>query len=730
MTRVHMTSALALVVGLSAPTLAQAQVARTTGVGCHHPGLQAAVDDAALMSGDVTIFINNSSEWYLGAVTIDASVALWDTLTFQPGDTSCNSAIADFEITGDSDGDLVPDSLPIEVRGMTALEMDAGRVVMIQRGRIGRGTTNLLVDSASVRMTGGRLTNGLAPSHGGGLLAVNDARVVLDNVSVLDNEAGFGGGVAARSNAEVSLVGTTLIDRDAATSRGGGLYADTGAEVLLDDGVIIDNSTADESGGGIAVESGALVQMAGLTEVRNCSAPGVTGPGLGGGVYVDQAAFQMSEEAAVHTNTADWGGGIFARGQTASVVAAGKASVRDNTADAGGGGIAARAQASVTLTGSEGEPPQSSPAAVWAMTVTGNTSWADPLEPVGHGGGLYVDSGASLNTTAITILANTAVGPPVSGSFGFGGGLYVRGATAILEDTGVQQNVADEGGGLFVDDGADVMMTGNPRDMSIEGEPCALAMNDPVRPWPSARACSELYGNMSDGRGSAVVVDTDGLLTADDTGIRRNEVQSSRVPSSMRAPVWIEPDGVATFKQCLVADNGAPLSAFDPRAARDDTTDSVVVLGLEGIPGRFHAGLSTFAEDGPGDAALPVRYTAHSRGNLSGSLLWDTDTPSVTALVADPTAVVNGSWSMGTGVSVLTGPNNTDIVRDAVVTDWVQPGWSFLVAFADSVDLRPDSVLSSQFDANGFGPPPFPRDYTGADRVVGLFPDAGAFERQ
>ena len=85
---------------------------------------------------------------------------------------------------------------------------------------------------------------------------------------------------------------------------------------------------------------------------------------------------------------------------------------------------------------------------------------------------------------------------------------------------------------------------------------------------------------------------------------------------------------------------------------------------------------------------------------------------------------------MGTGVSVLTGPNNTDIVRDAVVTDWVQPGWSFLVAFADSVDLRPDSVLSSQFDANGFGPPPFPRDYTGADRVVGLFPDAGAFERQ
>jgi hypothetical protein len=193
-------------------------------------------------------------------------------------------------------------------------------------------------------------------SDGGGLAVWGPAKVSIRHTDIQRNRAREGGGVHARSGAEVLLLEGSKIRYNAATYSGGGLFARASLVRMRAEEVVVHSNSAGLWGGGIALFEGAQLQVGSYGEPSMrlvSSAASIVGNSAptGGGIFLTGAGTTVdAEELTIGANTAVIGGGLYA-GAGAGVfmrratggVRCGPtmhcSAIRGNSADADGGAI-------------------------------------------------------------------------------------------------------------------------------------------------------------------------------------------------------------------------------------------------------------------------------------------------------------------------------------------------------------------------------------------------------
>ena len=182
---------------VSAPSAYASVFKVGTGTGCTHSTIQAAVNAANANPGRDSIIITRSLGYTAQAVKIQQP----QSLTLAGGYATCADSAPSGERTIVSGNGGSADSV------FTVEPGDAEEILF----------NNLLIrdgDDSNIH-------------YGGGIDFTGSGTLTLNNVTLTQNEAGYGGGLSARGtgpDAEVVLMGETIINNNLATQDGGGVH--------------------------------------------------------------------------------------------------------------------------------------------------------------------------------------------------------------------------------------------------------------------------------------------------------------------------------------------------------------------------------------------------------------------------------------------------------------------------------------------------------------------------
>lgn len=295
------------------------------------------------------------------------------------------------------------------------------------------------VTLAGLTLTGGIGTwradpgGGSEAFYGGAVDAIDADALTLEGCTIADNVADFGGGVYGPASGAMVVRATTFSGNEA-TLGGGGLYF-RGVSLAIEGSEFVGNAAG--SGGGArlhhvaeaAVESttfsGNAAEEGGGLYVRGSNPPtervafsnvSVTAneaTDQGGGAYLGYLDQALLVGTTIGSNTSAAGGGLYV--SSASVTLDAKSSVSLNHAIRGGGVVVSQGVLDGGL-------------------VQGNTG--------AHGAGVYLRG-------PVTDLRNTTVRENTASSFG--GGVYFWGDQGLIVGCQIQENSSRYGGGLAFD---------------------------------------------------------------------------------------------------------------------------------------------------------------------------------------------------------------------------------------------------------------------------------------
>ena len=271
------------------------------------------------------------------------------------------------------------------------------------------------------------------PGCGGNILAFDHSNLTMAYSLVSAGSSRDGGGVCLLSNTIAEFTKVTITN-NTAVAMGGGLHVQGNATVLMKASVVSHNDAL--YGGGVSLRGASLALEAG-TAVHSNSVVG----GDGGGLYVAEGGAVQTRNTTIEKNTATSATGT-------------------NTFGRGGGlAIAERdrlAAAAVSPSAAPSAAAAPAPAAVHDLQVTTRVHLLQGTI-VQHnrgvlGGGIDVHGVAEDSTPSSTLvvrLEECLVGNNVADS---GGGLYVEDATVTAKDCVVEHNQATgtKGGGAVV----------------------------------------------------------------------------------------------------------------------------------------------------------------------------------------------------------------------------------------------------------------------------------------
>ena len=273
---------------------------------------------------------------------------------------------------------------------------------------------------------------------GGGMHVATNARVrsaasAATGLTLTDNEAVFGGGLAVATGALVS--GSIRSVDNRACSQGGGAHMEGGgalSDLLIDAncaGCCLPAAPDAAIGGGGVSASGGAATLTNVTVTANVAHDGASYDGRGGGVTVVNAATLSLHTSTVSDNNVFGHGGGVAVADTSAVVVTSASHVLRNVAVGCGGGIALWDSAAVT-----------------GLAVRDNAAAAIPASDSGrpHGGGGICAMSGSVSARDMTVTRNAAATS--------GGGATVRPFVRLtVTDSSMTENVAGlDGGGVWV----------------------------------------------------------------------------------------------------------------------------------------------------------------------------------------------------------------------------------------------------------------------------------------
>ena len=356
----------------------------------------------------------------------------------------------------------------IEVNGGTVMLTGADFDMNTTGDAPGNGGA-LHVTAGTVTATGGMVTGNTAALEGGGFWNNAGFTMTIDGTSFSNNEAqgdaaDNGGGALYNNGGTLVVMDASLVsNRATGMSGSGGGILNNGGTLTVTDGLLQFNA-ANRAGGGIEDAAG-TVTLTGVT--LNANVIDVAAPGNGGGLHSGGGDVTVVG-GEVTRNTAVEGGGLWTNG-TLTILPADDGtstliSLNDATGDDatnGGGGIYAETGATVEATNA-------------------TVGWNKASGTSGSGGGVFVADGAEVSMTLGLVTWNEAnragggveVGDDpmtdagslisldrvevtwnkiIDANPGNGGGVHVGGAgTASATQSTFANNSASEGGAIWI----------------------------------------------------------------------------------------------------------------------------------------------------------------------------------------------------------------------------------------------------------------------------------------
>jgi hypothetical protein len=282
------------------------------------------------------------------------------------------------------------------------------------------GGGGIFVRYGRAYLNGGQILHNEASSGAG--LFLNYGHAVLSGGQILSNTAiVHGGGAFVKWHAAtLTQTGSSLLAHNvvSATSEsyhgGGGIFIQMGKAAL--EGGIIEDNDGYRGGGVMLWTSSATVEISG-GEISDNSAT------QGGGIYNTSGQVMFSGGEIVSNVATSGGGGLYLDGGQASLLGG---QIRDNRAQNGGGLYSWSAP--IVLNGSQ---------------ILSNTA-------IDTGGGVYLRYiTAFMTQTGDSLIAYNIVTD--TGPSDGGGGVFLFQGSLILEDGEIEDNEAQNGGGVMMD---------------------------------------------------------------------------------------------------------------------------------------------------------------------------------------------------------------------------------------------------------------------------------------
>ena len=314
---------------------------------------------------------------------------------------------------------------PPSITGNTALDGNGGAIH---------------VDTGSVTVSGGRLSNNKAAAGLGGAIHTENASVTVSNTAEVKSNTATKGGAVYSASGTVTVSGAAL-ESNTAFVDGGAIYAGSG-KVTVSSGSLSKNKAETGSGGALYSQTGNL-ELSGGVLGQN------TSKGNGGAVYAGFGSVTVSgEETELTQNSAaeGQGGAIYAGYGAVSITAS---PLTENSAGSDGGAVYA-GHGAVNLTGAvlggsdNGNTAGKNGGAIYAgsgnVTVSGG-SMSENIATDGNGGALYAGSGV-VTLSNITLTGNKAAA-------GTGGAVYLDSGSLTLTTVTATGNTAINGAAVF-----------------------------------------------------------------------------------------------------------------------------------------------------------------------------------------------------------------------------------------------------------------------------------------
>jgi predicted outer membrane repeat protein len=316
--------------------------------------------------------------------------------------------------------------------------------------------------------------------------------LTLDDVILQNGDAGnANGGAVLNVGGTLTLQNGTAIQSNRA-EKGGGVHNMLGGTVILEDVFIAENSA--NQGGGI-YSSYALDENINTVEIRYST----IAYNSGGGIESVQSDLSIYDVVLYSNSTTGNGGGLIVNGGTVSIQ---ETSIDRNTAEIGGGGIALSNLTDFYMRDT---------------VIVENTAGQ-------FGGGMYLyNAGGQIEQSYI--LNNTA---ELNGGGLHHIGLYYE-ATLTLNETAIEENIANYGGGIFTSRSLSLIrstLTANSAELGGGG--IRFYHYLPFFDVNLTLEESTLLGNTTDGNGggieiqSALGMETTGTVTVTQSLLQQN----------------------------------------------------------------------------------------------------------------------------------------------------------------------------------------------------------------
>jgi hypothetical protein len=229
-----------------------------------------AVDGAAVYSSGTGAVL------VLGSSTLQSNTASGDGgAVWTDGDTTIFGSLFFFNLASRAGGVHVAAGGDIAITGSTFLFNFVG----------GEGGALLVEGVAQLHAS---ILDANAGASGGGASVRPGGALLVEDSTIVDNEASFGGGL--------DVGGLFVSSRSAIVSNsalfGGGLYVETTGEVVVSNATVSAN-TALESGGGLYLEGSPALNIFSTTIAFNQADSDLDGTGDGGGVFNEDAVFNI-----------------------------------------------------------------------------------------------------------------------------------------------------------------------------------------------------------------------------------------------------------------------------------------------------------------------------------------------------------------------------------------------------------------------------------------------------
>ena len=220
------------------------------------------------------------------------------------------------------------------ITGGTATNNDAA----LEGGAFWNGSGTMTLSGTQIggaNFTNANIARGDGADNGGGGLFNNGGTVIADNISVVWNmavgAAGSGGGIL--SDGGSLTVSNSFIRGNSSVRAGGGIEATNNASLIIEEVTFLENITGPAPGNGGAVH----VTGPGTTMMKSSTATGNSAENEGGGLWNSGAGTMTVLNSTVSGNTAPLGGGLFQQAGDNSTFNVWYSTIARNSATTGGG---------------------------------------------------------------------------------------------------------------------------------------------------------------------------------------------------------------------------------------------------------------------------------------------------------------------------------------------------------------------------------------------------------